>query len=781
MIKYKDFEDIVINELGRDISASSNKDQNKAIKSRSDTSLFIAAGPGSGKTTVMVLKILKFIFVENIEPSSILTTTFTRKAASQLKSRVIDWGNKIRFKLLDNSEYIDIKDELIKIDFKKIIIGTIDSISEDILRNNAHNDSSRQIIEDFVSNSLMIKVGLLKDERHRERQLKSFLNHIMGSRARLNVSMMSQMLLEIKDRSYHDRIDFDALIDNYKHPGAKIAHDAISDYLKDLEERSLLDFSMLEDEFLKKLQSSELDTFLETIKIIMVDEYQDTNLLQEMIYFKIADAAIKNNGSIIIVGDDDQSLYRFRGATVDLFRDFKTRINKQLGINPLYVNLSQNYRSTNKIVNFCNDFILLDNEFQNARVIDKKSIVSSRMRPFLDFPVLGMFRNDANTLAKDLSGFINKIVHAEGVNFEYQNELFNIKIDEKEGSPADIVLLCGSPLELSFKGNPRLPYLLKDELSKNNPQIPIFNPRGQNLGRIKVIEILCGMLLECIDPDGTIQDELRRLPRNSVSRFNIWRKKALNYIKDDNNRYQEINIFLDTWKMELSHGKEEVEVSLIDLINRMVRWIPEIRDDEGLIYLEVITKAIIQTSLFSDFEAKIVLNKENPQLERNSIVEALWNVFVPIALGAISIDLDILEDLPDNRINIMSIHQAKGLEFPIVIVDVGSDFKMNYARDSFKRFPGTPGKSCKVEDNMRKYSPLGKSARNGLDRAFDDIIRQYFVAFSRSQNILLLVGLNSSKDGYFFNNEMRYVPNIATGWDRNMKWHWNGLDNLFHL
>ena len=64
MISYDEFEDIVVDILERDIS--SNKNQQKAILSKSDESLFIVAGPGSGKTTVMVLKILKYIFVDEI-------------------------------------------------------------------------------------------------------------------------------------------------------------------------------------------------------------------------------------------------------------------------------------------------------------------------------------------------------------------------------------------------------------------------------------------------------------------------------------------------------------------------------------------------------------------------------------------------------------------------------------------------------------------------------------------------------------------------------------------
>ena len=778
MIEYTDFENIIVNELERDIRYSVNSKQNKAIKAALNTSLLIAAGPGSGKTTVMVLKILKFIFIDNIEPSSILATTFTRKAASELKSRVVVWGNKLKMELARNPKYYYFRDYLNSIDLKKVIIGTIDSISEEILRNNLE-DSDYTIIEDFVANSLMIKTGLLENKLQNDRQLKSFLNHLKGTKTRINLSTMSQILLEIKDRAHHDRIDLKDFIEKYDHPGAQKAFKAISCYEADLKKRSLLDFSTLEEEFLRKLQNNELHDFLKNIKIIMVDEYQDTNLLQEYIYFEMAGAAVKNGGSIVVVGDDDQSLYRFRGATVDLFKDFKERIQSKLGLEPLFINLSQNYRSTENIVDFCNSYISLDGKFQNARVKGKELIVSSRKKPYEDFPVLGIFRDDIKTLAADIADFIHKIVQGEGIYFKHMKNEFKIKIDKKEGSPGDIAFLCSSPLEQDYKGNSRLPFLLKDELSKFNPQIGVFNPRGQHLGRIPLIELICGLILECIDREAEIQKKLK-IPRNALLRFKVWRIKALNYMaRPENNG--EVKIFVDTWKYELKHENEETEISIVDLIFKLIKLMPEIHHDDELVYIEVITKAITQTGLFSDFKANIILEHKTHEINPNSVIEAIWNIFVPIALGAVSIDLDILEDIPKNRMNIMSIHQAKGLEFPIVIVDVGSDFKMNFSYHSFRRFPGMPGKSCTIEDKMREFSLMGKPARNGLDRAFDDIIRQYFVSFSRPENILLLVGLNSVKDGYYFNGDIRYVPNMATGWDRDMEWHWKGLKNMFHI
>ncbi len=85
LISWENYQNIVITHLNRKISSEDNPDQNHASSAPTTESQFLVAGPGSGKTTVMVLKILKFIYVDDVHPSSILATTFTRKAASDIK------------------------------------------------------------------------------------------------------------------------------------------------------------------------------------------------------------------------------------------------------------------------------------------------------------------------------------------------------------------------------------------------------------------------------------------------------------------------------------------------------------------------------------------------------------------------------------------------------------------------------------------------------------------------------------------------------------------------
>jgi len=789
MISFSDFENTVSSQLGRDISYRSNPQQHLAIQAPLNDSLFIVAGPGSGKTTVIALRVLKLIFVDNIPPSDILVTTFTRKAATELRSRILGWGDQLRNILMQNSSFRSIRNQLQRLDFNQIITGTIDSIAEELLADfRAPGTPPPVVIEDFVSDALMMRVGLFSHGRHNNQYLRNYISQLKGSAYGLNIAEISKIVRAIKDRFYHDRINVNQFRNSLLHPGISALCDAIDDYNQELQRRLLFDFARLEFEFLSQLRNGTLNSFLSNLRLVLVDEYQDTNLLQEQIYFEFARAAIQNGGSITVVGDDDQSLYRFRGATVDLFQSFPNRISNQIGILPRTIYLSQNYRSTRTIVDFVNSYVAIDVQYQHARVENKPLMIPSRSQPYIDYPVLGMFRNDVNTLAHDLSQFIHQILHGGGFQIRHQRSEYLIRINPQGGSPADIAILCSSPRERDARGNPRLPLFLRNILSQLSPPIQVFNPRGQHLERIPTVQILCGLILECIDPHSRIQNSINRLPQTAITIFNQWRNAAIGFVNNNPIPRNPISLsqFVNAWQNRNPLRRRlqtREEVPLVDLVYKLITWIPEMQNDiEGLVYLEAITRTISDSALFSNFEAKIIFDPNNPNstLEQASIREAIWNIFVPIALGAIEVNEDLLETLPSDRINIMSIHQAKGLEFPLVIIDVGSDFRSNHWKQAYKRFPrlNNNGRvddvmSVNVEDDLRVYSQLGQPNRAAIDRAFDDLIRQFFVAYSRAQDVLLLVGLNSVRNS---------IPNIATGWNRNRNWHWGqGLHNLLHI
>ena len=810
MISYDEFEDIVVNILKRDIS--SNKDQKKAILSPSNKSLFIVAGPGSGKTTVMVLKILKYIFVDDVNPTEILATTFTKKAAEELYSRILGWGDEIKNHLLDNidDEHFDNIALINRIDFNQIKIGTTDSIAEELLRDyKKPGENQSMVIEDFVANSAMIKI-LIQNEKYLNKDLNEYLKKLSGRKKLDEPSKMSNIILEIKNRIYYNQIDINQLYHgSFKESGLKHTLDCIFEYEKILKQRNTIDFAMLENRFLKRLKDGYLKIFLDEIKIVLIDEYQDTNPLQENIYFTIAESALKNDGSITVVGDDDQSLYRFRGATVDLFTNYQSRIKERLGLDVEEINLRTNYRSTENIIEHCNYFAELDKEYQNARVKNKPKIIAPDFKGN-EMPILGMFRNNEKMLAKDLSRLINRLINKgeanikvlqvlneeyykkingainiahlqkireENINLGKKIEKITIKLDTDNGSASDIAILSFSPKESPYKNRSFLHYLRKDLKQLKEP-IEMFNPRGIELQDLDIVSVFCGLILECIDPESSIQNSDKTIPNIAKHNMIKWRLNAKEYIKLNPEPHNPITLkdFVTHWQLRRPYSqnnKNEMDwpetASLMELAYKLTTWIEELQEDvEGIVYLEAITKSITQTGFFNEYHSNISFyTKED---ERNSILEAIWNIFIPIASGGVGIDESLLETLPDNRINVLSIHQSKGLEFPLVIVDVGSRFNKNQKSTRNLRFPKVDKDSITIEESIQQYTQSNEIERTEQDRQFDDLIRRYFVAFSRAESVLLLVGLNSAIQGYENKNGHFNIPNIALGWSRDEKY-----------
>lgn len=803
MINYEEFENIVVKILKRDIS--SNKNQQQAILSNSNESLFIVAGPGSGKTTVMVLKILKYIFVDEINPSEILATTFTRKAAEELYSRILGWGDEIKNHLLDNVEDFESIPKINNIDFNQIKIGTTDSIAEELLRDfKKPGENQAIVIEDFVANSAMMRI-LIENEKYLDKDLVEYLKEISGKGKLEEPSKMSEILMEIKNRLYYDQVNINELYNKtQKGSGQQIALDCIKEYEQTLQNRNTIDFAMLESLFLKKLKNQELKEFLEEIKIVLIDEYQDTNLIQEDIYFTIAKYALENNGNITVVGDDDQSLYRFRGATVDLFTHYPERVKNRLNIDVREINLQTNYRSTENIIAHCNQFAELDKEYQNARVENKPKIIAPDFEKD-KMPVLGLFRNNPEMLARDLSIIINKLVNkgecdlkilqvldkeyyekmngtvniarlqqlkSENLKAGKEMDKIRLTLDSDYGSASDIAILSYSPKEVQY-GNRSFLFFLRKHLKRLKNPIEMFNPRGIDLQEIDTVGIFCGLMLECIDPEADFQKSDKTIPKLAARNMHRWRVKAKDYMKLNPEPREPVSLakFVTYWQLRRPRGHDEwpERASLMELAYKLTTWIEELQDDvEGIVYLEAITKSITQTGFFNDYHSNISFINKNH--ERKSVLEAIWNIFIPLSTGGVSIDESLLETLPDDRVNVLSIHQSKGLEFPLVIVDVGSRFKTNDIKTQRLRFPKTLKDNITIEDSIRQHSSLGQSERSEKDRSFDDLTRLYFVAFSRAESVLLLIGLNSAIEGYNKKNDHFNIPNIALGWSRDEKY-----------
>ncbi|MGO0123078.1 UvrD-helicase domain-containing protein [Desulfothermobacter acidiphilus] len=749
MIDWESFSAAVERELG----LSLNEEQEEVVRQPAGSFLWVAAGPGSGKTTALALRLLKLILVDGVNPAGIMATTFTRKAASELRSRVLEWGIKLYCTLPPDRH----------LDLNQMIIGTLDSIAQEVLGDHRlPGEPPPTVVEEFVSERLLLK-ALLKNRLHRDPSLAECLALLTDSNPKhlSDPKKKAEILREIRERIAHDRVDF-SLLRHASYSGITLVCQVLEDYRQLLESKFLCDYAALEEEFLAKLTEGTLTPFLDRLRCLLVDEYQDTNFLQEEIYLHLARACREKLGGLTVVGDDDQALFRFRGATVELFGRLGRRLKEDLGIDACTAYLCRNYRSSRIIVDLVNHYITMEPRYQEVRMPGKPPVQAARPDG-TDYPVLGLFRPSPEELAYDLAEFIARLIR-EG--FRAQG------ISLPRATPGDIVLLCDTPKEFKYDGSPRLPLLLRRLLEEKG--IKVFNPRGQPLRDIPCVQLLCGFLLECLDPGSQVQSSLFLQEAEDI--FDRWRAEARN--KLDRGAPPELCAFVRSWQKRTPSRRLEspsVTVPLTELIYKLITWIPEMQDDvEGLVYLEAIARTVSQSALISSFQGNIIFEPGSLEGERSrrSVAEILAEILAPVALNIVRIEEELLETLPSDRVNIMSIHQAKGLEFPVVIVDVGSDFRINHKAQAFRRFPLVGSQEHILEDRLREHSPLlGRPARPARDRAFDDLRRKFFVAYSRARDLLVLVGREGVKKGK--------IPHVALGWHRDNHWPWRtGIPHL---
>jgi DNA helicase-2/ATP-dependent DNA helicase PcrA len=157
-----------------------------------------------------------------------------------------------------------------------------------------------------------------------------------------------------------------------------------------------------------------------------------------------------------------------------------------------------------------------------------------------------------------------------------------------------------------------------------------------------------------------------------------------------------------------------------------------------------VSRSAAQAASFSPYRSLIL--RDEPHRTR-SVQSLVRDVLAPIADDLIEDDEDIMPSIPRDRLNLMTIHQAKGLEFPLVIVDIASDFARNSPQQRFRRFPDSPSPVSMLENDLSPYTPIGqlRTARSAIQRSFEDLIRLYYVAYSRPQSVLLLVGRRHSQ------------------------------------
>ena len=289
-----------------------NEPQREAVY-HTDGPLLILAGAGSGKTRVLTHRIAYLIEERNVNPWNILAITFTNKAAGEMRERV---------------------DSLVGFGSESIWVSTFHSMCVRILRrfiDRLGYDNRFTIYDTDDQKTLMKEVCkkvAIDTKVFKERSLMSAIS-----------SAKNELILP-------DEFELNAGGDFAKLKIAKVYRE----YEAQLKANNALDFDDLLVKTVQLLQTQPdvLENYQERVRYIMVDEYQDTNTVQ----FQLVRLLAGKYRNLCVVGDDDQSIYKFRGANIRNILDFEHEFS-----DACVIKLEQNYRSTGNILNAANRVI----------------------------------------------------------------------------------------------------------------------------------------------------------------------------------------------------------------------------------------------------------------------------------------------------------------------------------------------------------------------------------------------------------------------------------------
>lgn len=750
-----------------------NPKQEKAIR-HTEGPLFLTAGPGSGKTRVLLWRTLNLIVFQKVDPKYIFLATFTEKAAHQLKEGLMSLLGMVT------------NDTGIPYDISGMSIGTVHSICQNILADHdrrfseEHERSRPPILMDSLDQYFkiyrkqfwreLLNAGgyfttgdVEKDEELAQREINQYFSgKDFYSRHVSAVSIIGIFNRFSEENLDPDKVDTDdevlqKVLKMYKY------------YLNSLEKGKIhiVDFSLLQQKAYNKIR--EYAGSKDAFKYIIVDEYQDTNSIQEQIYFELASTC--NN--ICVVGDDDQALYRFRGATVENLVEFEQRCEKYLGIRPQRIDLDINYRSKKKIVDFYTQFITRA-DWQKVSGQGYYRVADKEIKAFNqeEFPavVRSSYQQDKEHSFAELAEFI-KYLRDSGKIEDYNQ------------------VACLFP-SLSYMGEKNGAVSAFEE-ALNDVGIQVFAPRaGRFLDLPEVMEVF-GLLFKilgrpshqgqasgglqtfrnwqtsCID----IADELMK-EDSLLAEYVEDRVRELEAIDSDFQALMKV-INRNKWKTDRSVKQDMLRdlvmapglsdkskkvlqkraftelikkkaqakqpVSLKYVLNRVtsVDWsvldlfyqlngfkhfqkmyqLAEDGTDEG---------PICNLGMITQYLARF-MEEYSPLITASFLEDRKFaNVFVGSYLYAIyrlgeSEYEDANDPFPKGRVPFLTIHQAKGLEFPYVVL--GNLYKQNRAADA-------------KEIAIRRL--LDKEGEP-LDRISEfDAMRMFYVALSRAKQMMIL-------------------------------------------
>lgn len=565
-------------------------DKQREAASQIDGSILILAGAGSGKTRTITYRIAHMIENVGISPYSILAVTFTNKAAKEMRERVEELVGDVA-KACTISTFHSFGMRLLRMYGKEVGYNSNFTIYD--------TDDQKRIVKAILKGQNLSINGV----KLTERDLVSMISKIKEQIKTLDeYSVMNKQIVEVYDK-----------------------------YNIALLESNAMDFSDILLNTYKLLQKPEiLEKVQNKYKYIMIDEYQDTNNLQ----YKIIDLIARKSSNLCVVGDENQSIYGFRGANILNILNFENNYN-----NAKIIKLEENYRSTTTILDAANELI--------------KNNKSSK---------------DKKLWTQNGKGDLIKVLACDNARDEVSRIIEIIKRNHQNG-------IAYRDMTILYRTNAQSRLFEEGFLRYNIPH-KVFG--GISFYSRAEIKDIIAYLSIIVNP----QDELNlqriiNVPKRKVGEKGI--EKIITYARENNLNLLEA----------LSHIKEISGLTVVgkEKILEMYDIIKELKD---LSYTET-ASYIVQTLIdkikyidyikenYSDAEARI----ENIDEFKNSILE-LENVVGELRLNEYLENVSLIsatDDLEEKSdyVKLMTIHNSKGLEFPIVFL-VGFENEI---------FPGT--------------------------------------------------------------------------------------------
>lgn len=666
-----------------------NINQQAAINA-TDGPVLIIAGPGSGKTFTLVERVVNLIQNHGATPESLFVVTFTDKAARELTTRVSN-------RLLSLG---------ISFNLNEMYLGTFHAICLRLLKD--HREFTR-LKKNFALLDQFDQQYFLYQRLNRFTEIDE-IGLVIGNEKAGRWYRATQ-LMKWLNKVTEEALDAEALKTS-DDPAIVALGNASTVYRGMLNEQNSLDFSGIQFEALRLLQQNPavLSAVQARLTHLMVDEYQDTNTIQERLLFLLAGE--KKN--LCVVGDDDQGLYRFRGATIRNILEFPS--NFALGACQ-QERLTTNYRSTPSIIEFYNSWIAQENWTDGERCFRFDKKIEPQEGDFPATPsVLKLSQSDQGSFHEEVRSFLYHLRDNGLTDWNQVAFLFRSVKNDK-------VLALARYLEAQG--------------------IPVYSPRSNLFFEREEVRLMIGALVFLFPQFPDIRqtregiemqiweyfdqscfklfaDELRK-PENS---------SLLSFVRPLAKRHLAMTGPADYGFTGLFYQLLQFPLFSRFLNEDVMKGVDKGRASRNLALL---------SQLLTKFEYLHFITVVNPEYLQRDLIN-LFNHFLRFLHdGGINEYEDDSEYAPSGCVSFLTIHQSKGLEFPVVI---------SGSLEAVPRKQWTD-----VDVALEAY--LAKPPFEPIDRTkFFDFRRLFYTAFSRAQNLLVLAteereGSGRSPSAYF--------------------------------